>query len=507
MTTPIALANFREAFDELASRDGFGSYPNYPELHTGFIRTVDALDRVFGSHDPSTWDQYAELAGAAQRDLKFKKLDGDPASLSASQKREADHLRGVVKDAATRAEQLFNEYIAHRAGELRGEGRTVVRSDGRPFERQAGALDAIGGGATRDTESGPLWVRTNDRKPASLARGQRCADHDVVAEMIANSTKRDGAVIGQHGSFGDMVRAMSTTSGSALVPTVWASNIIDRARNIAAVLKAGAEIVPMDAKTVQIGRLTGDPTAAFRAEGGTITASDPTFDNVTLDAKSMSALVVGSIEWFQDAENVDEVVSNAIAQAFSHQLDLVALYGGIVAGAGTIDLATPPNPRGVLGTLNAVASTSVLGGATDGTAQTAATYYNELVDLVFQPQDFNESPNALIWNSKAARQYAKAYDSTYQPLREPAPLAELTKYTSNQVPSYTQGTMTDRATDVFVGDWSQLLIGQRLDMRIETLTERYAENGQIGIIAHWRGDVGIARPRSFAVYKALQGAL
>jgi hypothetical protein len=49
-------------------------------------------------------------------------------------------------------------------------------------------------------------------------------------------------------------------------------------------------------------------------------------------------------------------------------------------------------------------------------------------------------------------------------------------------------------TAVFAGDFTQLLIGQRLDLTVQTLVERYAELGQIGIIAHWRGDVGIARP-------------
>jgi hypothetical protein len=49
-------------------------------------------------------------------------------------------------------------------------------------------------------------------------------------------------------------------------------------------------------------------------------------------------------------------------------------------------------------------------------------------------------------------------------------------------------------TDVFAGDFTQLLIGQRLDLTVQTLVERYAELGQIGIIAHWRGDVGITRP-------------
>jgi HK97 family phage major capsid protein len=356
------------------------------------------------------------------------------------------------------------------------------------------------------TPAAGKWVRTDDGRSAVVERGHGFGDHEIVREHQARMDSRDAHVVGQHGSFGQLVRSMTTTSGSALVPTVWASDVIDRARNFAAVLQAGAQIVPMDAKVVQIGRLTTDPTAAFRAEGGAIGASDPVFDNVTLTANSMSALVVGSIEWFQDAENVDEIVSNAIAKAIGLQLDLVSLYGSIVAGAGTINLPTPPNPRGILGALNATASTSVLGAAANGTTQTAGSFWNEILDTVYTPKDFNEAPNALIWNSKAARKYAKTYDTQGQPLRRPADVDALQLYVSNQIPSYTQGTMTSVATDVFAGDFSQLLIGQRLDLTIQTLTERYAENGQVAIVANWRGDVGVARPRAFSVYKALAGS-
>jgi len=66
--------------------------------------------------------------------------------------------------------------------------------------------------------------------------------------------------------------------------------------------------------------------------------------------------------------------------------------------------------------------------------------------------------------------------------------------------------MTSRATDLFVGDFSQVLVGQRLDFTVRVLTERYAELGQVGILSHWRGDVQVARPKALAVYRALQGA-
>lgn len=309
----------------------------------------------------------------------------------------------------------------------------------------------------------------------------------------------------------------NTIDAANLAPQVWASDVIDRARNLAAVMQAGAEIVPMDAKTVQVGRLAADPSAGFRAEGSTITASDPTFDNVTLTATTLSALVIGSLEWFQDVTpggGADQLVSEALAKVLALQIDLVALFGQVTAGAEQTGVGNnllpsgglpSPNPRGILANLLANASSSVLGSATNGTVQTAATFYGEVLDTIYTPRDFNEAPNALIWPSHLARIYAKAADSTNQPMRQPPDVEAIPKFISNQVPSgFTQGTGT-LMSDLFVGDFTQLLIGQRLDLTIQTLTERYAELGQIGLLATWRGDVQLARPRAFSVFRYLKG--
>jgi HK97 family phage major capsid protein len=219
-----------------------------------------------------------------------------------------------------RKQQINQELVSFRA-----RLNSLTDADGVEIERLAAEKDRIDAelapkrlGASREepAEAGDL-IRLSDGRRAAVARGQSFRDHPVVSEYAAANTGREQAVIGHHGSFGQMLRAMTTTSGSAVVPTLWASGIIDRARNLAAVTRAGAQIIPMDSKTVNIGRLTGDPTAAFRSEGGTITASDPVFDNVTLDSKTMSCLVVGSLEWFMDAPNIDSVVEDAIASAFA----------------------------------------------------------------------------------------------------------------------------------------------------------------------------------------------
>lgn len=90
-------------------------------------------------------------------------------------------------------------------------------------------------------------------------------------------------------------------------------------------------------------------------------------------------------------------------------------------------------------------------------------------------------------------------------MRQPPDVEAIDKYVTNQIPSgFTQGTGT-LMSDLFVGNFEQLLIGQRLDLTIQALTERYAELGQVGILATWRGDAQLARPRAFAVYRYLKG--
>jgi HK97 family phage major capsid protein len=445
----------------------------------------------------------SDAQAAMQKILKRAEVE-EREHLTVLEDRDIDRLAAVKREAGDEIARLDGQLEAYRKVEV--EEAEVLRVASETHPTPAARQHASGDDDPR------RFIRLSDGRPAAVERGQSWRDHPVVADYMAARSRADEAVIGQHGSIGNQLRAMTTTSGSAVVPTVWASDIVDRARSLAAVTRAGAEIVPMDAKVVNIGRLTTDPTAAFRTEGSTVTASDPVFDNVTLTAKTLSALVVGSLEWFQDAPNVDEVVSSAIAKAIALTLDQQALFGGITTGGETgatgfnTTFPTPPNPRGVLASLLADAASSVLGSGANGTAQTALSYWNEVIQTVFLPQTFNEQPNAILWNAKLAQQYAMGYDSTGQPLAVPAAIAQMPKFTTNQIPSFTQGTMTTRATDLFVGDWSQLLIGQRLDLTVQTLVERYAELGQIGIIAHWRGDVGLARPRAFSVYRYLQGA-
>ncbi len=89
--------------------------------------------------------------------------------------------------------------------------------------------------------------------------------------------------------------------------------------------------------------------------------------------------------------------------------------------------------------------------------------------------------------------------------RYPSEISDLPRLAVNRIPTYTKGTNTT-ATDLFVGNFAQLLIGQRMQITLRPLDQLYAGTGQIGVVATWRGDVALARPSAFSVYRALRGA-
>jgi hypothetical protein len=70
---------------------------------------------------------------------------------------------------------------------------------------------------------------------------------------------------------------------------------------------------------------------------------------------------------------------------------------------------------------------------------------------------------------------------------------------TNQIPTnLTTGTSTD-TSEIYVGEWPMLYLGLRTGPLLIRLAERYADNGQFGLIIGFRGDVQLAQPAAFNV--------
>ncbi len=317
-----------------------------------------------------------------------------------------------------------------------------------------------------------------------LTREQHLADRvERPQQSLSVGRWLKGTLTGDwHGA--DEERAMSigtSTAGGHLVPTPLAADVIDLARNQARVLQAGALTVPMDASTLKLARVTGDPAAQWHAENAPINATDMTLDAVTFTAQTLTALVKFSRELFEDAENLDRVVRHSLAAALALELDRVALYGS----------GTAPEPKGLI---NATGLAKV----SMGTNGLALANYDPFIDAVLNVENGNHAPNAMILAPRTNASLSKLKDTTNQPLNPPAAVAALARLVTKQVPvNRTQGTATN-ASDVFVGQWDQLMIGMRMELGIQLLTERFSDNGQYAALAWMRADVQLAHVEGFA---------
>jgi len=409
-------------------------------------------------------------------------------------------LKSIASVEAEEAESDRKAGITRKTNAgLPADQRTFSAGNGKTLEN--GAM--LYGAESKATE----WRYADSGRNAALAPGQSWRDHEAVREYAERNAERDKILTGTHGSLAQQIRALSTTSGSAIVPTEWSWPIIDKARNAAVCLKAGVTVVPMPAKLVQVGRLNADVAPAFKTEGSAIPSSDPGFDFITFTATSLGAITVASLEFLADAPGADMIVSEAIGKAMALELDKAILFGQLLTADGSEGYNLPsPYPKGVLKSLLASAPSQVLGNGTNGTVQTATTMYRELQSLWYSVKRRNEQPGMLVSNDALQQKYVDAYDTQGRVLTMPENIRNAGWLTTNAINSATQGTGTTMS-DVFCCDWSQVLLGQRLGMEIRVLTERYAEVGQVGILAYWRGDVQIARLSAAGVYRYLQAAV
>jgi HK97 family phage major capsid protein len=90
-----------------------------------------------------------------------------------------------------------------------------------------------------------------------------------------------------------------------------------------------------------------------------------------------------------------------------------------------------------------------------------------------------------------------------QAIRRPPALDAVTIMPTASVPNTFSSTGSTAASGVFLGDFSQFIIGSRLDSRVEVLRERYAQNFQYGFLGFQRADVGWQHDESFVKVTAV----
>lgn len=391
--------------------------------------------------------------------------------------------------------------MRHMLNRAESEGRTfddVENRDYQQLERRAHNLDKKVGDIQRDLDRQAVEDFGGTHSVPSgwhdLATGKPVNVFDSGQKM-ATTANYDR----EHVSVGDMIRAMVTgrgsdavrgalsegtdSSGGFLVPTPLSPEFIDQMRAKARVIQAGARTVQMDAETLGIVRTAGDPTPAWRAENAAIATSEPSFDRVELRARWLGVLVKSSRELIEDAPNAGDAIQQAITGALASELDRAALLGS----------GTAPEPRGLVNTTD-VHEVSM------GTNGAALSGYSQLLEAVALTAAANaERPTAAILAPRTLFSGLSGLTaSDGQPLMPPRVLAEIPLLDSSSVPIDEEHGTATNASRIVLGDFRQLLLGVRNEIRIEITRHAFAANHQIGIIAWVRTDVGVAQPKAFA---------
>jgi HK97 family phage major capsid protein len=272
---------------------------------------------------------------------------------------------------------------------------------------------------------------------------------------------------------------------------VLSGDVIDLARNNSVCLKAGAITLPMDSATLSIAKLTADILPSWKQENAPGAFTDNQFGSVKLQARTLMALATMSVELFEDAPNVEELIETTLAKVLALEIDRAALRGDGSA-------SSPVGVRNAQGV-------TVTNLATNGLTLTPTNAYPTFSNGILNILNKNGNPNAVVYAPRTAIELDQLVDTIGDTLGIPPSFQALKKYITNSTPiNLTHGAAVT-ASDAILGDFSQMIIGMRTDLQIEITrlgggaSGSAFQNLSVWIRAYLRADVVLAHPEFFCV--------
>lgn len=266
----------------------------------------------------------------------------------------------------------------------------------------------------------------------------------------------------------------TTTGGGFLVPQSF-SDRLELALKFYSGMMENAEIIETESGAPIPWPTVNDTTqvGALLAENATLPAQDVAFNSVTLNAfMYTSKLIAVSIQLMQDSFlNVDNLVADLAGQRLGRIWNT-----DFTVGAGTT------LPRGIV-----VAAAS---GKVGTVGQTVSVIYDDLVDLIHSVDVAYRRGAKWMANDSSIKVVRKLKDSQNRPLWEPSMQAGqpdlLMGYpvvTNNDV-----AAMAANARSIVFGALNKYKIRRVRGVTLMRLTERYADNLQVGFFAFARVD-------------------
>lgn len=289
--------------------------------------------------------------------------------------------------------------------------------------------------------------------------------------------------------------AVGTASlgGNLVETTLQEGSFIEALRNQAVVADMGATMLPGLVGNAPIPRRSGVSSTYWVAEGGAVTNSNGTVDQVSLTPKTLGALSnFTRLAQLQTTPEIEQLIRVDFAAVIALGIDLAALRG---TGASN-------QPLGITGT----AGIGSVAGGTNG----LTISYDHLAQLKAEVAIDNAdiATSGFIINAKTEAKLMQLKDADGNYLLGPAAIASGSpggfwgrRYmVSNQLPStLTKGSSSGVCSQVMYGNFADLVIGMwgGLDVLVNPYGSGYAA-GDVEIRAMQTCDIGVRHPESFA---------
>jgi HK97 family phage major capsid protein/HK97 family phage prohead protease len=291
--------------------------------------------------------------------------------------------------------------------------------------------------------------------------------------------------------------AGATATGGAMVATnLLADAFIEVLRNRARVLQLGATVLSGLVGNVAIPRQTGASSTYWVTEAGALTESEASFDQVSLSFKSIGTYGAVSRQMLlQSTPDIEMIVRNDLIKQLALGIDLAALSG---SGAGG-------QPTGI-------ANTSGIGSVIGGTNGAQLTIDN-LIDLETAVAAANADVDGMAYlgNAKTVGWLKKQKSTTGSYLWTDSPNGQRSS-TPGQINGYdfarsnqarstlTKGTSTSVCSEVFFGNWAELIIGEWgvLEILPNPYDATLFKQGGVLLRAMQSLDIGVRHAASFS---------
>jgi len=408
----------------------------------------------------------------------------DINDLRAERKTAADAMAAAATniDALESAETPDAEALAAATAEFDTAKADFDKSD-RAVKRAEGVLAAQSAAATGGDDQGmpggaPVAATAKNPADKAIEVGfivGALANHKGDADKAAVQLEEAG-----HSGVAAVLSGASSAAGGVTIPEPLANEIIDLLRPKVVVRKAGADSSPIPAGKMRHARMATGATANYGGEATAIAESEPTFDNVDLSFRKLTALVP---------------LSNDLLRMSSMAMARTARNDVVRQMAAREDIAFLRND-GTNGTPKGLRHWCLAPNWLTEAAKTAAAVETLINSLVNKVEDADVPMLMPGWAMRASTKnfLADLRDANgfklYPSIDKDGTLKGFPIYTSSQIPN-NLGAGSD--TEITFADFSEMMIGDAMNLTIATSDQATFVNTSGDPVSAFQNDLTLMR--------------